>query len=103
MPEPSSAETLTLELRVSPNERAALRSVLLAARSSELAELQRRGLRLSLGYGTESAREGMSDEVAWVRLRIAMLDRLLAALAAVAAAATDPAFESSEGRDRRSA
>ena len=102
MPEPSSPDIGTLELRVSSDERAALRSALLAARSSELAELQRRGLRLSLGYGTESAREVMSDEVAWVRLRIAMLDRLLAALAAVDPVADLTGASSSDPRDRRS-
>ena len=39
-----------------------LRGALLAARATETAELQRRGYRLSTGYGTDSAREGISAE-----------------------------------------
>jgi hypothetical protein len=57
-----------------------LRGALLAARASELAELQRRGYRLSTGYGTESARQGMTAEVDQHRRRIDLLDRLIAAL-----------------------
>jgi hypothetical protein len=57
-----------------------LRGALLAARATELAELQRRGYRLSTGYGTDSAREGMSAEVGQRRRRIELLDRLIAAL-----------------------
>jgi len=59
---------------------AALRGALLAARATELAEVRRRGDRLSFGYGTESAREGMSAEVAQARRRYELLDRLIAAL-----------------------
>ena len=69
---------LTLEL--DPDEARTLRGALLAARATELAELQRRGYRLSTGYGTDSAREGMSAEVARHRKRIELLDRLLEAL-----------------------
>lgn len=58
----------------------ALRGALLAARASELSEVQRRAQRHNLGYGTDSARESMTDEVADRRRRWAMLDRLLAAL-----------------------
>jgi hypothetical protein len=96
MAESSSAETLRIELPVSPDERAALRSALLAARASELAELRRRGARLSFGYGSESAREGMSDEVVRLRLRVDMLDRLIAALGTGSRDSTDQL-------DRRSA
>jgi hypothetical protein len=42
--------------------------------------MQRRGYRLSTGYGTDSARAGMSAEVAQWRRRIELLDRLIAAL-----------------------
>jgi hypothetical protein len=62
------------------DDRAALRGVLLAARAAELSEIRRRGGRLSFGYGTESARETMSDEVAQARRRWTMLDRLIDAL-----------------------
>ncbi len=57
-----------------------LRGALLAAKASELAELQRRDARLSFGYGSDSAREGMSSEVDQRRRRIELLDRLIAAL-----------------------
>ena len=77
MPEP---DTLLVRLDATPEELRVVRSALLAARASELGELQRRGGRLSYGYGTESAREGMSSEVGRLRLRVEMLDRLLAAL-----------------------
>jgi hypothetical protein len=72
-----------VDLRVvigSDEERSALRGALLAARASELAELHRRGDRLSFGYGSDSAREGMSAEVSQRRLRREMLDRVIAAL-----------------------
>ena len=59
-----------------------LRGALLAAKATELAEIHRRDNRLSMGYGTESAREGMSDEMAQHRRRIELLDRLLEAIAA---------------------
>jgi hypothetical protein len=58
----------------------ALRGVLLAARASELSEARRRGDRLSFGYGSDSAREGMSAEVVQARRRVELLDRLLVAL-----------------------
>lgn len=58
----------------------ALRSALLAARASELAEIRRRSGRLSYGYGTDSAREGMTAEVEARERRHRMLDRLIAAL-----------------------
>ena len=64
----------------SDDELSALRGALLAARASELAEARRRGDRLSFGYGSDTAREGMSAEVAQARRRYEMLDRLLAAL-----------------------
>jgi hypothetical protein len=64
----------------SGDELRALRGALLAARASELSELQRRAGRLTLGYGSDTARESMSDEVANLRLRWEMLDRLIAGL-----------------------
>jgi len=63
----------------SDEELRALRGALLAARASELSEVQRRAQRHNLGYGTDSARESMTDEVV-NRRRWAMLDRLLGAL-----------------------
>ena len=71
---------MRLELDVDGDELAALRGALLAARATELAEARRRGDRLSFGYGTESAREGMSAEVVQARRRYELLDRLIEAL-----------------------
>jgi hypothetical protein len=80
--------TIRLELEVdSDEELEALRGALLAARASELSEARRRDDRLSFGYGSDSAREAMTDQVAWAGLRHAMLGRVLAALAS---AAVDP-------------
>jgi len=76
-----ASRVLRLEVPIEGNaDREALRGALLAARASELSELQRRAARHSFGYGSDTARETMSDEVADRRRRWAMLDRLLAAL-----------------------
>jgi hypothetical protein len=64
----------------SENDVRALRSALLAARATELAEVRRRSGRLSYGYGTDSARESMAAEVDDRERRLGMLDRLLAAM-----------------------
>ena len=73
--------TLTLELAIeSDEELRALRGALLAARATELSELERRAGRHSFGYGTDSARETMSEEVANHRRRHDVLGRLLAAI-----------------------
>ena len=73
--------TIRLEIEANGEEEVtALRGALLAARASELSEARRRGDRLSFGYGSESARDGMSAEVAQARRRYEMVDRLLAAL-----------------------
>ena len=72
---------LTIRVRVdTADELHALRGALLAARASELSELQRRAGRHTLGYGSETARESMSDEVIQLRRRWEMLDRLIAAV-----------------------
>jgi hypothetical protein len=73
--------TIRLEIQAdSDDEIGALRGALLAARANELSEARRRGDRLSFGYGSDSAREGMSAEVVQARRRYEMVDRLLAAL-----------------------
>jgi hypothetical protein len=71
-----------LELDFEPEELSALRGALLAARAAELAELHRRGFRHSAGYGSDSAREVMTAEVAQHRRRTELLDRLIDAIAA---------------------
>ena len=58
----------------------ALRGALLAARATELSEIQRRSQRHELGYGTDSQRDSMSAEVVNLRRRWTMLDRLLSAI-----------------------
>jgi hypothetical protein len=80
--------SLQIEIPIESDEDLrALRGALLAARASELSEVQRRSQRHSLGYGTESARESMTDEVDGRRRRWEMLDRLLAAIAEATRAA----------------
>jgi hypothetical protein len=70
-----------MELAIdSDDELRALRGALLAARATELSELQRRAGRHTYGYGSDSARETMSDEVASHRRRHDLLDRLLSAI-----------------------
>ena len=74
-------DRLRIEIAIESQEDIrALRSALLAARASELAEIRRRSGRLSFGYGTDSARDGMSSEVRARERRHEMLDRLLAAI-----------------------
>jgi hypothetical protein len=82
-PEDRSRRVLNLEVPIeSDDELAALEGALLAARASELSQMRRRGDRLAFGYGTDAARETMSDEVDQAERRWTMLDRLLAALKA---------------------
>jgi hypothetical protein len=63
----------------------ALEGALLAAKATELAEVHRRGARHAFGYGSDSARDTMSDEVTERRRRWTMLDRLVTALRDAAA------------------
>jgi hypothetical protein len=73
--------SLRLDVPIDSDEDvAALEGALLAARASEFAELHRRGDRLSFGYGSDSARESMSTEIAQLRRRWTMLGRLIKAL-----------------------
>ncbi len=58
----------------------ALEQALLRARASELAEVRRRQVRLSAGYGDTATRASMDDESARAELRHAMLDRLVQVL-----------------------
>lgn len=76
-----SRRRLRLEIEVeSDAELEAVEGALLAARAAELAQVRRRGARHSFGYGSDSARSTMSDEVDHHERRRAMLDRLLAAV-----------------------
>jgi hypothetical protein len=77
----SARRVLRLEVLLeSDEELAALEGALLAARASERSQVRRRGDRLSFGYGSDSARETMNDELDQAQLRVTVLDRLLAAL-----------------------
>ena len=72
---------LRLEIPIeSDEELAALEGALLAARASELSQIRRRADRLSFGYGSDTARETMNDEVDQAERRWTMLDRLIATL-----------------------
>lgn len=80
-PADDSAEFLDIRLRIAdPAELRALRGAILAARATELSEVERRAQRHNLGYGSDSQRDSMTDEVADRRRRWEMLDRLLTAL-----------------------
>jgi hypothetical protein len=83
--EPSEPPTRAIRIELpiaSEDELKALRGALLAARATELSELQRRAGRHSFGYGSDTARESMNAEALHHRLRHDMLDRLIAALGA---------------------
>ncbi len=74
-------ELLRLEIHVrGAEDRSLLRGALLAARATELSELQRRAGRLSFGYGSETARQSMDAETRRLRRRIELLDALVDAL-----------------------
>jgi hypothetical protein len=73
--------TLCLEIPIRDDaDPRILRGALLAARATDLSELQRRAGRLSFGYGSESARDSMDDDVVRLRRRIDLLDALIAAI-----------------------
>jgi len=75
------ARTIRIDLPMEADEDLRLlRGALLSAKATELAEIHRRDFRMSTGYGTDAAREGMNAEMAQRRRRIELLDRLLAAL-----------------------
>jgi hypothetical protein len=74
---------LRLEIPIESDEDVAtLEGALLAARASELSQMRRRDDRLAFGYGSDAARESMTDDIDQARRRWRMLDRLLAALKA---------------------
>ena len=81
MSESRRKRVLQLEIPVESDEDlAALEGALIAARAAELSQIRRRADRLSFGYGSDSARETMSDEVDQAERRQQMIDRVLAAL-----------------------
>jgi hypothetical protein len=77
------SRVLRLDVAIeSEEELAALEGALIAARATELSQIRRRGDRLAFGYGSDSARQTMDDEIDQAERRHAMLDRLLSALKA---------------------
>jgi hypothetical protein len=76
--ESKGKRVLRLELPIeSEEEFAALEGALIAARAAELSQIRRRAARHAFGYGTDSARETMTDEVDQAERRHEMLDRVL--------------------------
>jgi hypothetical protein len=72
---------LRLEIPIESEEGlAALEGALLAARAAELSQMRRRGDRLAFGYGSDTARETMNDEVDHAERRWTMLGRALESL-----------------------
>jgi hypothetical protein len=71
---------LSLELPIEESDLPILRGALIAARATELGEMQRRGFRHSAGYGSDSARATMTAEVEQHRRRIELLDGIIEAL-----------------------
>jgi hypothetical protein len=77
----SPQRVLRVEIPIgSDEELAALEGALLAARATERSHARRRSDRLSFGYGSDSARDTMNDEINHAERRWSMLDRLLDAL-----------------------
>ena len=96
---PGGERVLRLDLPIlSEDELRALRGALMAARATELSELERRAARHSFGYGSDTARDSMSAEAVHHRLRHDMLDRLLAVLGAAASEQDRPAATDDEER-----
>jgi hypothetical protein len=78
---------LRLDVEIeSDDDLTALEGALLAARAAELTKMRRRDDRLAFGYGGDSARETMGDEIDQAQRRWTMLDRLLTALKAASRA-----------------
>ncbi len=77
----TARRVLRLEVPIDTEEEmAALEGALLGARATERSRARRRSDRLSFGYGSESARDTMNDEVEQAELRVLLLERLVAAL-----------------------
>ena len=77
----STGRVIRMEVPIdSEADLTALEGALMAARAAERSNARRRSDRLSFGYGSDSARETMNDEVDQAQRRVTVLDRLLAAL-----------------------
>jgi hypothetical protein len=88
--ESKGKRVLRLEIPIeSDEELTALEGALIAARAAELSQIRRRGARHAFGYGSDSARETMTDEVDHAERRHAMLDRVVAAVKEASASDSD--------------
>ena len=76
----SEPDPLTLHLRLDDDALEDLERALLRARASELAEVRRRNVRLSAGYGDATTREVMDDEGRAAQRRFDALTAVLEAL-----------------------
>jgi hypothetical protein len=72
--------TITVRLRLDDPALESLERALLRARASELAEVRRRNVRLSAGYGDATTREVMDEEGRDAQRRFDALTALLASL-----------------------
>ena len=76
-PEPTQ---LRLELGLDRPTLDALEQAVLRARATELAEVRRRGIRLTAGYGDATTRQVLDDEGDRAQRRFDALSRLLEAI-----------------------
>ena len=74
--------TIELRLDLSDPELEELERALLKARATELAEVRRRQIRLSAGYGDATTRDTMDDEADRAQARYDALSKLLDGLKA---------------------
>lgn len=80
MEDPKRTTVVRLDVHLTPEELAELRSALLRARSAELGEVRRRHVRLTAGYGDATNRQVMDSEGDRAQARHDALGAVLAAL-----------------------
>ena len=82
----SEPTQLRLELDLDRPTLDALEQAVLRARATELAEVRRRGIRLTAGYGDATTRQVLDDEGDRAQRRFDALSRLLEAIREASAA-----------------
>ena len=78
-PEVPPAHEIRLDV-ATDEELAELERAILKARATELSEVRRRNVRLVAGYGDDTTRDVMDDEVRRAQARYDVLTRLLEAI-----------------------
>ena len=78
-PEVTPAHEIRLDI-ATDEELAELERAILKARATELGEVRRRNVRLVAGYGDDTTRDVMDDEVRRAQARYDVLTRLLEAI-----------------------